>query len=649
MGRSRIRFAGWVTLVVAGVAGGSGTAVAAGVRARAACDPSGSVTQSISGHISGCLRLGNVAPGRRAVVLSQALSYPSLAGPPAESRPAEPTVTLTLSPASGRPGTAVTVTGHLRRAFHPGNPSAEVCWDGCASGLEFSDTNMRWTSARTFRATIRVPAAPWIEAAPYRVTPLASGAYAIGVDCLRSAVNCDTVTEGSAMFRLKVAHPVAWCRTAASCAHLGVTPARAGPGDVVRVTGFAPLSLLSDNEAGFVNVKVERGVHGAQVRFSTHDGARFVAFGDAALTVAAAPRYAAAAPLGQVSVGVPQISADPADAGTVAWCAGTTIAVTGPGGTTAIPSATAQSALKALGFSFRFQQHPECAAVAPLATSSGAPAGLAAAFSVTEAAGAPPFYLAALVTHDSGQTWTAIPVPRGSGPAGFGGFRYAGATLQAVYGVSIRSPLKAYPEFDPTRAVTEVSNPDGQSWSQARLGCPPAGPCVTFGPFQPGNCAMDGGLQTVLRSSDGGATWLTSVFPYPVQDCGGAELVATSATSELLVDSNSTYPMLRTTDGGASWHDIAIPRPPPRGNLAVLPDGSLLVTDGVGYSGPWQLLRRGTQAWCTVRSPGPAMQSRSEISPPTVIAGTLWWLSGPPDNPDGSPRVDQVPLGSLSC
>jgi hypothetical protein len=649
MGVSRITLAGLATMVIAGVTGAPGTGDAAAVRARPACDPSGSVTQSISGHISGCLRLGNLAPGPRAVVLSQALSYPTVAVPPSGSRPVEPAVTLTLSPASGRPGTVVTVTGHLSRPLHAREPSAEVCWDGCADGLDFGASNLRWTSRRTFRATLRVPAAPWIEAAPYRVAPLASGTYAIGVDCLRSAVDCDAVTEGSATFRLTVAHPVAWCRTREGCAHLAVTPARAGPGDVVRVTGVAPLSLLSDNVAGFVNVKVERGVHGAQVRFSTHNGARFVAFGDAALTVAAPPRYAAVAPLGQVSDGVPQISADPADPGIVAWCDNTTIAESGPGATTAIPSATARSALKALGFSFRFEQQPECAAVAPLATSTGAPAGLAAAFSVTKAAGAPPFYLAALVTHDNGQTWAPIPVPRGSGPAGFGGFRYAGATVQAVYGTSFTGAPRAYPEFNAARPLSEVASADGQSWSQAPLGCPPTGPCVTFAPFQPGNCAMDGGEQTLLRSTDSGAGFTPRDFPYPVQDCGEAELVATSATSELLVDSDSTYPVLRTGDGGASWHDIAIPRPPARANLGVLPDGSLLATGSEGYSGRWRLLRGGTHAFCTVRSPGPGVQRRAEISPPTVIAGTLWWLSGPPGNPGGAPAVQQIPVASLSC
>ncbi len=647
---TRTAWAGLVAVMAVGACGTSHSADAAGRRTPADCTPSGFVTQSITGRVTACLRVGPIAPGRRSVDLTQALTFPPFSQPPTGRPPAEPAVTLRLSPASGRPGTVVTVTGRLRRPFRPRSPSAKLCWNGCQTGLDYGQPDMTWTSPTSFRSRIRVPAAPWIQAAPYRVAPLASGTYAIGLDCLRSAVDCDAVTEGSAPFRLRVAHPVAWCRTQATCAHLKLAPARARPGEVVRVTGFAPLSLPTPDGAEFENVKVRRRFHGAEVRFSTHLGARYVAFGHAPLTVAAAPRYTAVAPLAQVSDAVSQISANPANPATVAWCAGQTIATSGPDGVTLIPAATAKSALKALGFSFRFEAHPGCAAVAPLATSTGAPAGLAAAFSVTTAAGAPPFYLAALVTRDQGRTWTPIPVPHGSGPAGFGGFRYGtGGTLHALFSVSLKSPIKDDPQFDPNRAVTEVSSSDGQSFSQAPLGCPPAGPCVTFGPFAPGNCAMNGTIQTVLRSTDGGSRWSPLDFPYAVQGCVEAEFVATAPRTALLVDSASTYPVLRTTDGGATWHDIAIPRPPVRGDLTVLPDGSLVLADGVGYSGPWKLLAPGRRAWCVLRAPARIGQHRYPLSPPTVIGGRLLWLTGPAADPEAAPTLDQVPVSALSC
>jgi hypothetical protein len=394
---------------------------------------------------------------------------------------------------------------------------------------------------------------------------------------------------------------------------------------------------------------VQRRAQGAGVRFTTHDGAHFVSFGRGALTVVAPPRYAAVAPLSQVSDGVPQIAADPANPGTVAWCAGHTIAVSGPAGTASIPTATAKTALRAMGFSFRVEPQPQCAAVAPLTTSTGAPAGLAAAFSVTEAAGAPPFYLAALVTRDNGQTWAPIPVPQGSGPAGFGGFRYAGSTLEAVFAASLKGAPTDYPEFSATRAAAEVSSVDGQSWRQAPLACPPAGPCVAFGPYRPGNCAMNGSMQTLLRSRDGGAGWTALDFPYPVQDCGEAELVATSPTSELLVDSTSTYPVLRTSDGGATWHDVGLPRRGGDGDLTVLPDGSLVMADGLGYSGPWKLLGQGRRAWCELPAPTRTERGHVQVGAPTVVGDRIWWLTGSLDSSTAAPALQQMPLSALRC
>jgi hypothetical protein len=460
------------------------------------------------------------------------------------------------------------------------------------------------------------------------------------------------VTEGKATFRLRVSRPVDWCRTQATCGRLRVTPARALPGEVVRVTGFVPLASGNTPNAGssYETVVLRRRPRQHEFRFT--GAARFATAGLGAVEVKAPPSYAGlrpVAPLAQVSDGLAQIAADPANPSTVAWCTGQTITMSGPDGTTLVPSAAAKTALRELGFSFRFDPQPECAGVAPLATAAGAPAGLAAAFDVTTAAGAPPFYLAALVTHDDGRTWAPIPVPGSSGPAGFGGFRYAGAALEAVFARRAKGGSKNYPAFSPVSAVGEVTGADGQSWSQARLGCPPAGPCVTFGAYAPGNCAMNGSIQWVLRSTNGGRQWSALDFPYAVQSCGEAELIATSPTSELLVDSSSTYPVLGTSDAGATWHDIAIPRPPARGDVAVLPDGSLLVTHGVGYSGPWKLLRHGARAWCTVRTPAAAVQRRFQLTPVTVISDILWWLTGPAANPDTAPAANQVPLSALRC
>jgi hypothetical protein len=666
MGRSRVTLAGVVALVVASMAGAPSTGDAAAVSAPPDCNPAGVVlSQAPDGRVDACLRVGELAPGPHMISLQDLLEFgppPRKFPPPGVKRgvkptppPAEPVVLLSLSPSSGGPGTIVTVRGHLTRPFHPRDSHPNLCWDGCQNGLNYDDPPVRWTSPTAFRTRIIVPAAPWIEGGPARVAPLVSGDYRVAIQCVREGRACASVTEGTATFHLRVTRPPAWCRTQSTCARLRVTPAHALPGQVVRVTGFAPLAAGETPIASFPPYQIvltRRRTREPEVRFTGRDGVREATVGLGALDVEPAPRYADlrdVTPLAQVSDGVPQISADPANPGTVAWCAGTTIGMSGAGGATPIPSATARTTLRAMGFSFRFDPDVTCAAVAPLASSAGVPAGLAAAFDVTTAAGAPPFYLAVLVTRDNGQTWTPIPVPPGSGPAGFGGFRYTGASLQAVFGVSLKGAPTAYPEFSLSRAVTEVLSADGQSWSQAPLGCPPVGPCVTFGPYRPGNCAMNGSTQTLLRSADGGRRWTPQGFPDPVQACGEAELAALSATSGLLVDSTSAYPVLRTTDGGATWRDVALPRRGGDGDLTVLPDGSLLMSHGVQYVGRWKLLRHGGRAWCELRTPSPALQRRSQVSAPVVISGALWWLSTPPENPDAAPTVNQLPLSALSC
>jgi hypothetical protein len=42
-------------------------------------------------------------------------------------------------------------------------------------------------------------------------------------------------------------------------------------------------------------------------------------------------------------------------------------------------------------------------------------------------------------------------------------------------------------------------------------------------------------------------------------------------------------------------------------------------------------------------------QRRSALAPVTAIGQTLWWLSGPVDNPDAAPAINQLALSALSC
>ena len=130
-----------VSLPAGASTGSGGGSTATGTSAReSAVRPNtcsateGGVNQSISGRISGCLRVGAVASGRYTVVVDQDVQQRSgplsgdelgaveaklrglkakLKGGGALVAVHEPAVTLALSPSSGPPGTTVRITGRL--------------------------------------------------------------------------------------------------------------------------------------------------------------------------------------------------------------------------------------------------------------------------------------------------------------------------------------------------------------------------------------------------------------------------------------------------------------------------------------------------------------------------------------------------------
>lgn len=649
------------TLGVA-VAGSPAFATAAPARRPGSCAGQGfgqRLTQAGDGRIAGCIRLGPLRPGVHTAVLQEYLSFgsppPGRPAPPPPPPSRGPAVALSLSPASGGPGTVVTVTGTLGRPLRGASSYPDVCWDGCADGIPYFPADVHWTSARSFRVRVVVPNAPWVQGVPVRVAPLASGSYPIAVACLRGAKGCDAVTEGSADFHLTVVRPVSWCTAQASCARLRLVPASARPGQLVRVTGYAPLTGISPpGLASPLQLQLLPGRRrGPEVRLSLDQAV----FGRALLRAVPPPSFSSlreTVPIGQVSAGLSRIAADPADPGTVAWCSGSTVGLRTAATTTMVSTAAVLPVLKRMGLSSP-PGSADCAGVAPVDDSAGTMTALAAAFMVTPPPGAPPSFDAALETTDGGVTWTPLPVPPGALADSFGDFRYDGWALTAVYSAARLMRRDPYPALDPSRPLAEISGADGRSWSAAPLGCPATGPCLTLGPYVPGNCAMNGSSQPLLRSADGGRRWTTLGFPYAVQSCEPAELAATSPRSELLVDSQSQYPLMRTVDGGRSWTDVGVPRlhggagqlQPGygQGGLTVLPDGSLLFAGGA-YA--WEWLRHAARAWCRLRSPARPAQRTGELAPVTAIGGELWWLTFASVGPF-SATLHSLPLSALAC
>ncbi len=183
-------------------------------------------------------------------------------------------------------------------------------------------------------------------------------------------------------------------------------------------------------------------------------------------------------PIAQTADALPLIGANPADPSTVAWCDRGAVQLVGADGTlqTTIPTAATAPVLQSLGYQAPVGPPVPCSGVGLIDSPAGTVAGIVAAFSAAPSVGGPPFYDVPLATYDGGLTWSAVPVPRGSSLDGFGGFRYRGGALQAVFASLSRFGTKAYPAFGPG-VLSELSTGAG-SWSQQPLGCPPAGPCT---------------------------------------------------------------------------------------------------------------------------------------------------------------------------
>jgi hypothetical protein len=623
------------------------------------CPQSGlALQQSVTGQFSQCLQVGGVPGGDYAIVLEQVLSPPTDVAP---ASPAVPGLQLTASPASGPPGTTVTVTGTVPAALSPQPGEVSLCWDGCPGGLSYPGEALRWLSPTTFQTTIVVPHAPWVTAWPPRVVPLTSGTYSIGVQCLQEAHACGLGgAEATTSFQLDVPAAVApsWCRTADSCAQMTVSPAHALPGEHITVTGFAPVASIGGDGQPFAYQLqvIPAPTPGPVVQFQSLGKSEATAayFGYGALTVTASPSFASINSAGwrvQEADGWQPITADPATPSTTAWCTGGAIIIDTAGRTTTVPTGpAAQAVLTAMGFppSPGDTGPLSCDTLALLGNgTAGAPA-VVAGFGVEPADQEPLYADVALLTRDGGKSWTPLPTPRGINPDSFGGFRYQGSTVTAVFTPSGNGPQGRYPA-----PPVETSSDAGRSWHATTLGCPTSGPCITFGSLQPGNCAKNGAYEPVIASTDGGHHWALTSLDENVDACWQAQLLREADGSEVLVDSSSTFTVQRSTDDGRTWADIDVPPAPDQqvgdgynGAIIALPGGSLLAL-GQDITHPWMLLRPDTTTWCDVQTTSTINQNFLFYGDPRAIGDQLWWLTSANDNTGAT--AHHIALAELTC
>ena len=628
---------------------------------RAGCTGgSGLITQAMDGRITACVRAGALGAGGYHVSLQQVVGTNVAVG--GTSVNTGPDVGLSLSPAGGAPGTTVTITGKMASPPRPLPQHANFCWDGCPNGLQYGGVQLRWTGPNVFTAKLVVPAAPWVESNPVRVVDPHQAEFSIGVNCLVLTRGCGLGgAEGSARFRMTGVKKLAWCPSVANCASLAAGPARVLPGQIIKVQGYAPLvSVIGSDQPFAFQLQVSPGLpHGSTVELKTlAKGGTEAFFGQAPVEIRRAPSFASLGHLAPetATLGGPgAINANPADPTQVAWCAGTHLGATAPSGTVQIRTAAAVGLLTSLGYGFMGAPAPNCAAIAPLPGYPATPPAVAAAFTVSQGNSAPPVYDVALYTSDGGATWSPVPPPQGSPPTAFGGFRFSGDSLQALYGVG-NAPAAGGPM---AVATTELQGPDA-GWRNGTLTCPSSGPCATLGPYEPGNCAMNGTSQLVLYSSSQGVNWKAPDWPQSLSTCASAELANIGGGRLLAVDSESEYPVRLSTDGGRSWSFVALPALPrslvgnsggsglgsAAGQLILLPTGALLAY-GVGTSQTNALLLApGKTAWCQVPSSVPLPTAAFGAS--IGLAGvSFWWVAF--GRQAAPPTPHQVALSQIAC
>ena len=573
-----------------------------------------------------------------------------------------PGLKVTASPAAGPPGTTVTITGTLPVALSPRPDSVSLCWDGCPGGLSYTGETLRWLSSTTFQTTMVVPQAPWVNASPPRVVPLASGTYMIGVQCLQEAHACGLGgAEATTSFQLDVpaADAPSWCHTADSCAQMTVSPAHALPGEDVTVTGFAPVaSIGGDGQPDAYQLQeilAPISVPPVQFQSLVEPGPTLAYFGFGALTVTASPTFASINSAGwreQASDGWQPITANPVTPSTTAWCTGGTIVIEAAGRTSRIPTKSAQRVLTAMGFppppGESATDALSCDTLALLGSQTAGVPAVVAGFGVEPPDQNPLFADVALLTRDGGKTWTPLPTPPNVKADSFGGFRYQGDAVAALFSPSGDGSQAGYPA-----PSVEISSDAGRSWRMTTLACPTSGPCITFGPFQPGNCAKDGAYEPVIASTDGGHHWALASLDQSLDACWPVQLLTEADGSEVLVDSSSTFTVQRSTDAGRTWHNIAVPPVPDRqvgygydGATIALPDGSLLAI-GQNITRPWMLLRPGATSWCDVRNPNTINQDFLFYGDPRPIGDQLWWLTSANDSTGAT--AHHVALAELTC
>jgi len=635
------------------------------------------LTQAVNGDLSGCFRVPQLRASSLVVSLQ---TYVMKTGTPSTlpttTVPSRPGGRLTIQVKSRdvTPGERVVVVGRYRlHAPSPRNAYANLCWDGCQSGLVEQGVAIQWTSTTTFQMTLFVPRTAWLESSSHGVSvhPLTSGHYSVGVQCLGEISGC-ALGRSDASVELHLAAPSPTrCAASRPCTSLHLSATRSGVGDVVEVSGWAPLESIIGQPFGF-QLSVARAAAGA--RYSALSVLRTSSGGDLSVDLApeilhviASKTWSGLGHLGYVTSSFAGPSPIDVVSGSnrVAWCQPTSLEITNGSTMTSIPTAGVAAALRGTNLSLFATPtaRPPCSTVLMVPRY---PNSVFAGFNTATSEGAPPIFLAGLYSTDGGLRWERVPIPPGSSDENFAGFISNHDVVEALFSSSEGGGFDTPVGTTNGRVATELTTNGGVTWAASLLGCPPSGPCASFGPYQWGNCAMNGSSQALLVARSGvsgalGTTWRNSSWPTTVNSCFSQQLVATSSDGLVLLDPSSQYPLLRSTDGGVDWSSISLPEndgedspegPPMGTSLLMAPDGSLFasVTSTTGTRESLLRLYPGATAWCVVPGLLGASAKVGGVGALRVTATDLVWTQDRyPTNGAERSTTHVVAFSHLSC
>lgn len=612
----------------------------------------GFITQSTTGDVTGCFRVP-ADEGKSLVVSLQAFidvagvnsSGPTTTQPPKRSG----VLSIAVTSPTTQPGDHVEVVG----TYAPGSSItrssyANLCWDGCQSGLTEQAVPLHWTGRLSFRTSLLVPPTAWFEVdqGGVSVHPLISGTYDVAIQCVQQTSGCALGTpDAQTTITLKAAAPQR-CVKGRSCMTLQLSTRRAAVGDEVTVHGWAPLQSIIGQPFGFdLSIAPSNSDHYAVFSASRTSLSEY--------TVVVAPKIFSVAPdrtwasLGRLTYvssswsGPSSLTPVPGSSET-AWCSESGPLLANGATSTPVRTSSVAATLRWSGLSMLpgAVATPRCASILadPRHTSS-----IFVGFDAAVGGSIPPVFMAGLYTRDAGASWQWVPTPEGLTKQDFSGFAMSGTQVVAVFFDANQSgsrydgpwPLGS----DHGLIPTEVTSNGGVTWKPSTLSCASRGPCASFGPSLLGNCAMNGSSQSLMTGALGSTTgawdlWHNNSWVSTVNNCFSQQLVATSAHGLLLIDPSSQFVLLQSSDSGQSWVNRSVPSIPgqtsplPLGDVLLFtPTGDLLamVTEPSSTRSELFLLAPGATSWCQVPDVFATTKAAWTIDSIRVDAHDLLW------------------------